>query len=265
MTAVFQEASRLAIDYIGAAGYALAYGSHATGHAHSVSDLDLLVVGAHPLTNSALDRLTGEVIALHHKHGLTVDTEVDHRVKLHASLHEVADALVLGGFTIEASEHVRVPPLVAEPWFLNSRLFKLRLILNAVSTGHVFLAGNLTSYRRHRARADLALGLLTTGLLADRDSFTVADALTALTCGPSGEVGKDHLGYLPGPALYSALRRALAEATLAHVITDEDGHRYTQHHARRRALLAALAARRGEPAPESQHASLAGNRGHQPD
>jgi len=192
MTAVFQEASRLAVDYIGAAGYALAYGSHATGHAHSVSDLDLLVVGAHPLTNSALDRLTRQVIALHHRHGLTVDTEVDHRVKLHASLHEVADALVLGGFTIEASGHVRVPPLVAEPWFLNSRPFKLRLLLNAVSTGHVFLAGNLTSYRRHRARADLALGLLTTGLLADHDSFTIADALTALTCGPGGEVGKDH-------------------------------------------------------------------------
>jgi arginyl-tRNA synthetase len=172
--------------------------------------------------------------------------------------------LALGGFTIDPSGHVRVPPLVAEPRFLNSQPFKLRLILNAVSTGHVFLAGNLTSYRRHRARTDLALGLLTTGLLADHDSFTVADALTALTCGRGGEVGKDHLGYLPDPALYSALRRALAEAALSQMITDEDGHRFTQHHARRRALLAALTARRGEPAPEAEHASLAASRGHDP-
>jgi predicted nucleotidyltransferase len=265
MMAVLQAASRLAVDYIGAAGYALAYGSHATGRAHTDSDLDLLVVGAHPLTTSALDRLTGQVVALHHQHGLTVDTEVDHRVKLHASLHEVADSLALGGFTVDLSGNLQVPPVVAEPSFLNSHPFKLRLILNAVSTGHVFLAGNLTSYRRHRARADLALGLLTAALLADNDSFTVADALTALTRAPGGEVGEDHLGYLPGPALYSALRRALAEATLAQVITDENGHRFTQHHARRRTLLAALAARRGEPAPEAQHASLAGSRGHQPD
>ena len=177
---------RLAVAYIGAAGYALAYGSHATGHAHRVSDLDLLVVSAHPLTSSALDRLTEQVIALHHRHGLTVDTEVDHRVKLHASLHEVADALALGGFTIGPSGHVRVPPLVAEPWFLNSRPFKLRLLLNAVSTGHVFLAGNLTSYR-HRARADLALGLAPP---ACSPTMTVSPSPTRSPHSPAGQAAK---------------------------------------------------------------------------
>ena len=252
MTAVLMAASCLAAHYVGTAGYALAYGSHATSRAHADSDLDLLVVGAHPLTADTLDRLIDQVITLHHRRGLRVDAEVDHRVKLFASLQAVDGALALGGFTIDPSGNLWVPSLVAEPWFLNSHPFKLRLIFNAVTTEHVFLTGNPTTYRHHRVRADLALGLLTACLLADRDAFTIEDTLRVLTRGPGGEVGKDHLGYLPGARLYSAIRRALAEAALADVITDVDGVQFNQHHDRRRGLLAALAAGRRDQTQSGQ-------------
>lgn len=238
----FADAGRLRALFVGENGYALAYGSHATTTATTTagaSDLDLLFVGPAPHGHQ-LGQLVRAVVSLHAEHGLRRDTEVAHEVKLHATTAEVDTALTLGGFTIDAAGDLRVPPVVVAPWFLNSAPFKLRLILNALTTQHVFLGGHLDLYRRHCATADRALALLALSLLDSPAAFTVADAVAALVTATDGATGEDFLGYAPGAALYSTVHRGLASVITEQVVSTTDGVRFHQDRARRRVLLARL-------------------------
>ncbi len=158
-------AGRLRAIVVGEEGYALAYGSHASRSAASDSDLDLLFVGP-PLEGGQLEQLVRGVVALHDHHGLRLDSEVDYDLKLHASPIEVDAALALRGFTVSATGNLCVPSVVVAPWFLNSGPFKLRLILNALSTPHMFLGGNINLYQRHCSSAGHgARGIVPAGLV----------------------------------------------------------------------------------------------------
>src|SRR4051812_18403280 len=92
--AALADAARLRAAAVGEHGYALAYGSHAQAHTFNFndSDLDLLYVGA-PLPEDRREWLIGAVLALHHEHGLRLDTEVAYGVKLHATPADVEAAL----------------------------------------------------------------------------------------------------------------------------------------------------------------------------
>ena len=193
-----------------------------------------------PLPRDHLDRLVRAVDALHDEHGLSLDTEVAHEVKLHACPAEVDTALALGGFAVDTAGDVRVPPVVAAPWFLNSVPFKLRLILNALTTPHVVLGGHIELYRRHYARADRVVALVALSLLGSSTAFTVAEAAAALVTAADGVTGEDFLGYARGPAPYSAVHRGLANLITEQIVSTTDGLRFHQHLGRRRALLASL-------------------------
>jgi len=217
----------------------LAYGSHVSRPPAGESDLDLLFVGP-PLPAGQLDDLAAAVVALHQAHRLRLDTEVAYQVKLHATPAQVDAAVGLQGFTVDPRGDLDIAPVVAAPWFLNSLPFKLRLILNALTTPHVFLGGNICQYERLCASADTAVALVALSLLAPADSVTVADVVTALVTGADGSAGKDFLGYRRGPALYATVHRGLTRLTTHRVVRPVDGVRYAQHHARRRAVVAAL-------------------------
>jgi hypothetical protein len=236
MDAAFTDAARLRAEITGQHGYALAYGSQATA-ARNGSDLDLLFVGP-PLRRDRLDRLVRAVLALHDDHGLRVDAEVAHDVKLYATPAEVGAALALHGFAVDAAGALRVPPVVATPRFLNSRPFKLRLVLNALTTVHVFLGGDVDLYQRHRAHADRAVTLLALSLLDSR--FTVTDAVTALVTAADGATGKDYLGYTTAPGLHSTVHVGLARLATEQVVRTVDGVYFEQHHERRRTVTAEL-------------------------
>jgi len=234
----FADAGRLRALFVGENGYALAYGSHAATTT-GTSDLDLLFVGPAPHGHQ-LSQLVEAVVSLHAEHGLRLDTEVTYEVKLHATTAEIDAALALGGFSIDAAGDLLVPPVVVAPWFLNSAPFKLRLILNALTTPHVFLGGHLDLYRRHCATAERAMTLLALSLLDSLAAFTVADAVAALATATDGATGEDFLGYTPNPGLYSTVHRGLARLITEQIVSTTDGVRFHQHRARRRALLARL-------------------------
>jgi hypothetical protein len=237
--AAFADAARLRVTHLSGSGYGIAYGSHAVRATPGNSDVDLLYVGS-TLADDQRDSLTGAVIALHHNRGLRLDTEVAHDVKLHATPADIEAAVALQPFDAGPGGALHITPVIVDPSFLNSREFKLRLILDALSTPHVFLGGDLSLYRRHCAAADRAATLVALTLLEAHREFSVGDAVDALTCAPSGEAGADFLGYQAGPALHSTIQRGLADLITGGVVHTIDGATFVQDQQRRLHMIMAL-------------------------
>jgi hypothetical protein len=237
-------AAELRAEYVGASGYGLAYGSHADGTAHTASDLDLLLVGQETLTVERQQALIRDVIRLHERHGFGLDQEVSYSSKLHATAVEVWEAVALGGFGLTADGEVIVDPVIVEPWFLDSRAFKLRLVLNALTVPHVFLGGDAPLYERHREQAERSVTLLALSLVDSREVPTTHELLRALTGDPEGACGEDFLGYDEGPsrspALFSLLQRGLSALAQVGVVDTPDGIRLNPNRAERRRRLRAL-------------------------
>ncbi|KQZ12123.1 MULTISPECIES: nucleotidyltransferase domain-containing protein [Streptomyces] len=189
-------------------GYALAYGSHATGTHQPTSDLDLLYTGDHPLDDAALTGLTAAVVGLHYRHGLDLDEEVPYAVKLYATGDQVDQAATLTGFQPSWGTP---PPTVRETWFLSTDHFRLRLVFNVLTSPHVFLGGNITAYHRQVRCAERSAAALAQSLTAHDGRPPLHEAWAALWQAPDGRTGKDYLGYLVAPHLLSVLTRGLTD------------------------------------------------------
>ncbi|MEU2115119.1 nucleotidyltransferase domain-containing protein [Streptomyces sp. NPDC016459] len=197
-------------------GYALAYGSHAT-RPRPTSDLDLLYTGSEPLPEARLARLIDGVKQLHGDHGLSLDEEVSFTSKLYATTREIEHAAHLGGF--DGITAYATP--VGDSATLNSPAFKLRLVLNALTSPHVFLTGDIQTYRRHVAAAERGCALLALRITG-AGRLTLVTALRALLSSAEGLTEKHFLGYRHEPHLHAVLRRGFAH--LAH-----DGQVHIHH------------------------------------
>ncbi|MGW8357691.1 hypothetical protein [Streptomyces wedmorensis] len=200
-TALFAQAAAL---HPVADGYALAYGSHAICP-RPASDLDLLYTGSQPLSADQLARLIDSVKQLHTDHGLTLDEEVSFTSKLYATTREIEYAAHLGGF--DGVTDYATP--VGDPEALDSPRFKLRLLLNALTTPHVFLAGDVHTFRRHVAAAERGAALLALRITG-AGKIPLARAASALLSSPEGLTEKQFLGYRHETHLHAVLRRGLA-------------------------------------------------------
>lgn len=232
-------AGRLRYRFTGTAGYGLAYGSHPGGTASETSDLDLVLITAHPLPAGRLHALVDAVCQLHRDHGLALDTEVDYAVKVHATCRDVVAATSLRCFPAGVAGRIEVPPVVVEPSFLNSEAFRLRLLLNALTSPHTFLGGNVALYDQHRRQAEYALGLLALSL-HHGDVLSLDDAIAVVTEHPEGARGEDFLGYQLGPHLHGVLSRGLSYLAANGVLRDLDGIRFSGDPATVRAAVAQL-------------------------
>lgn len=221
----FHAAGRLRHDFVGSDGYALAYGSHPAGTASTTSDLDLVLISARRLTAEQLATLVDAICRLHHDHGLGLDTEVDYAVKVHATYQDVARAVALRSFPTDDEGRISVPAVVVEPRFLNSEPFRLRLLLNALTSPHAFLGGNITRYDDHCRRAEQAVALLALSLHS-AVAITLGEAIAVLTEHVDGAGGEDFLGYRPGPHLYGVLQRGLARLADKGIVRNRDGYRF---------------------------------------
>ncbi|MFJ2060355.1 hypothetical protein ACIOMM_31070 [Streptomyces sp. NPDC087908] len=184
-------------------GYALAYGSHAT-RPRLASDLDLLYTGTAPLPPARLARLIDGVKRLHADHGLDIEEEVAFTSKLYATTREIENAARLGGF--EGVTDYATP--VGDPDALNSPRFKARLLLNALTTPHVFLTGDVHGYRRHVAAAERGAALLALRITG-AGKIPLARAAHALLSSPEGLTEKRFLGYRHETHLHAVLHRGL--------------------------------------------------------
>lgn len=246
----------------GRRGYALAYGSHARGTARTRSDLDLLAVGPDPLNATTLESLINRVKQLHHRHGLDLDQEVSYAMKLHATFSDVAAAVGFSGFEVSPAGELTIPPVAESPEFLNSRDFKLRLILNALTSPHVFLGGDLDRFAEDTAHARRALAVVAVSLHADQDVVAAPQAIDVLVTDPrTGATGQAYLGYTGAdvPGLYGLVQLGFADLTRAGALRSIDGTRFAHCRNVRRTLLLTAAARsgrspgRGIPSMIEQH------------
>lgn len=194
-------------------GYGLAYGSHAGGRAGPNSDLDLVLIGRRRPGRERMRALSSRVVSLHHAFGLDLDTEVDYQTKLVATYSDV-DAVV----DLRCFDRVGVRlvpgPVIVEPRWLNSTEFGRRLLLNALTSEHVFLGGDVQRYRSDRCRAEESIARLAVSMMDGR-SFTVSDAVAALCRSTTGASGKDFLGYTPTAHLRSVVETGVAALVAA--------------------------------------------------
>lgn len=205
-TALFAAAARL----LPSDGYALAYGSHATAPGPT-SDLDLLFTGTRPLHARQLGSLIDAVKQLHTDHGLALDEEVAFENKVFATHDDIERAARLDGFAdvCERSDAAGYAAPVGNPDALNSPGFRLRLVLNVLSSAHVFLAGDVAAYRRHAELAERGCALLALRVCGAR-TIALDEVVDALVSSPQGLTGRHFLGYRGGPQLHSVVRRGLA-------------------------------------------------------
>ncbi|MEU6562630.1 nucleotidyltransferase domain-containing protein [Nocardia nova] len=223
--ALFTAASRLCHGFLTPGGYALAYGSHAAGRARPHSDLDLVLIADTRPEPDELTALIAAVRSLHAEFGLDLDTEVDYAIKLVADRTDVEHAVSLGCFD-RIGDRIVPQPVRTDPAWLNARRFAVRLLLNALTSEHVFLGGDATSYRSDRDRAEKALAQLVVGMQAPGAVTTLPLAVEALSRAPNGAAGKDFLGYTPTAHLCSTLATGMTALAADGAIRVEDGHRF---------------------------------------
>lgn len=222
-------------------GYGIAYGSKASGLGSPVSDLDLLYVMGTEVAGETRRTMAASVVDLHRPHGLGIDEEVSHEVKLTATPSETAAALTLAPFTAADGRSLRVPPVAPAEDYLNSPEFKHRLLLGALTGPHMFLCGDLTRYRRDQDSVVRAVAVLVSAMLADKPTVTCADVRAALLTHSSGAAGKDHLGYRPGPDLEHLARSVVAELAALRVVVRFDVDVFEHRHPVTSNLLALTA------------------------
>jgi hypothetical protein len=147
-------------------------------------------------------------------------------------------------------ELLAVSAVVAEAWFLNSDAFRLRLLLNALTSPHTFLGGAIERYEEHRRYAERAVALLALTLHHDT-VIRVPEAAQHLAQHTDGACGEDFLGYQPGPHLDTVLRRGLATLAGNGLVRDLDGQRFAFESAAIKGEVDALGS---GPAPRSRKA-----------
>lgn len=105
-------------------------------------------------------------------------------------------------------------PVITEPRWLNSAAFGRRLLLNTLSSEHVFLGGDVQRYRSDRYRAEQGIARLAVSII-DSHSITISDAVAALSRSTTGACGKDFLGYTPTAHLRSVVEIGVAALVAA--------------------------------------------------
>lgn len=210
--------------------YGLAYGSHADGSSSGTSDLDVLLVAQHPLTAHEVGDMTDIVLRLHQDHGLNLDTEVAYEVKLTAAHRDVRAAVELEAFPYPPRPgHPVAAAVPADADYLNSGVFRLRLLLNALTSPNVFLGGDLDTFHRHVRAAEAALALLALRVGLHRRpacapmALTMGEVLDAVTVGPDNAHGHDYLGYRRAPSTMATLNRGLHQLLAAGIAAHDAG------------------------------------------
>ncbi|MBA0124384.1 hypothetical protein H0B56_02380 [Haloechinothrix sp. YIM 98757] len=174
------------------------------------------------------------------------------------SFADVDSAVRLQCFDIDSRGCITVSPVIVEPWFLNSRTFAHRLLLNALTSPHVFLGGDAVTYERHRKRAEHALAVLAVALLGGVNSFTLEEAVAAVTHGPEQASGEDFLGYIGSRHLYTILLRGLSRLARHGILRRPGRTRFELDHAAFEAVIRLLRPARGPGAPAWDNARREG-------
>lgn len=190
---LFKELVIFADDNLNLDDYFLCvYGSYATSHFTSKSDLDLFIA-ANNYESADFDKILNFVVHFHTRNNLKLDDEVPYENKLLISYKDIEDAATLEPFIKTGHKYI-VPEIKYNKEFLGSRAVRLRLILNALTSPNQFICGNELKYRELKKVLEKAIIRLALGLF-EKDKPTADDIMNALLVGEHGEEGQAHLGY----------------------------------------------------------------------
>ncbi|MBP9842520.1 MAG: nucleotidyltransferase domain-containing protein [Candidatus Pacebacteria bacterium] len=168
------------------------YGSYASGNHTEASDMDMFVA-VEDYSVSEFDRFSDFLIGLHVRHGLNLDDEVPYENKLMMSYGDLERAVALAPFRTE-KEGYSVPRVEKNKDFLSSPEIRWRLLLNALTSPHECIGGNIERYGVYKDRAEEAVIELARGLSA-HPSPEGSHLFEVLIRGKEGQEGEMYLGY----------------------------------------------------------------------
>ena len=198
----------------------LIYGSCALAVENPTSDVDVIFVVLDEEERDAISvTAERELLLLHSRYGLTVDTEVPFANKLVVTKANCASATTLGGFPGSAGVrlgHLCIGPLEKSPAYLASLPMRLRLILNILTTPNIFVAGNAGYYQELLTDGYAGLARLALCLAGEKQP-SVNNLVSALLKGSTAPFpeGEFFLGYRSDSKLikrhmYSAIAQGLS-------------------------------------------------------
>jgi len=190
---LFQELILFAKKYLSHLDYFICvYGSYAAESYNSKSDIDLFIM-ARKYDKADFERIRDFVIDLHICNNLTLDNEVPYENKLVMSYEDIESAIALDSF-IKKGNSYSIPTVKKNKTFLSSKEIRWRLLLNALTSPHIYLCGNKQKYFEFKDRAEKAVIILANGLM-QKDNPTIDDKINVLFSGVNNEEGKMYLGY----------------------------------------------------------------------
>ena len=170
------------------------YGSYANGHADKASDVDMFVA-SNNLNIKDIESIKTFVIDFHRQNHLSLDNEVPYDVKLLVDYEDIENAINLNCFVVDENGQITIPKIEKTKEFLGSYNVKLRLILNALSSPHIFLGNDKEKYSSYKEKAERAVYKLATNLVQKGSQFTAKELVNVLLNSANDEDGELYLGY----------------------------------------------------------------------
>ena len=191
-------------EHIGAEDFfCCVYGSFPALRQTSRSDIDLFV--AVPSFNEALlNEIVSFIKTLHTREGLAQDDEVPFENKLLVSYDDVAAAVALEPFLV--GTELQVQPVKKSKSFLSSTHIRWRLLFNALTTPHDYIAGDRMRYLVYRMTAEKNLLRLASVLSNPQSGVGVDQLVDALIGDSHGNSGEWFLGYKDYDTIRAYLR-----------------------------------------------------------
>jgi predicted nucleotidyltransferase len=186
----------------------LLYGSHAYAAAQPGSDIDVLFI-CPPVDGITAASIRKQIVELHGRLGLPLDTEVPYETKLIVSWEEARLAAFAADFLRD--DQVEIPPIVKSRGFLASPQMRRRLVLNVLAGKSIEVVPGGERLRRLQSLARRSLIALMVRV-HDFNSVTIDQLIDALMGDPPLE-GEWYLGFKESPPVRAFLHRAL-RATL---------------------------------------------------
>ncbi len=192
-TSIFREITSFSKEHLRHLDhFILVYGSYASGHYCDTSDIDVFII-VEKYNSKDFTRSLNFLTDLHDRYNLKIDNEVPYVNKLIVSYKDVMRAIALDPF-IYKEEKYYIPPIRKSKKFLSSQEIRWRLILNALTSPHLFIYGNKKKYLSFKNDMEKSIVRLALGLVGTQKP-TINNLIKILLTSTHGERGEMYLGY----------------------------------------------------------------------
>lgn len=169
------------------------YGSYATGDHTTLSDLDMFVA-MNEYNMDFYQKLESFLTNLHVHNNLKIDDEVPYKNKLLVTYEDVQHSIDLHPFILEGGIKYSVPNIAKTSTFLSSPEMRWRLILQALTSPHIYIGGDAKTYKEYLQKAEKSLIKLARNICIVTSPKPI-DILNTLLISQDGYHDEMYLGY----------------------------------------------------------------------